>query len=135
MNAFIRDLIVEITDEGIIVAISMPNGLPPANWKHKISLLLGRLEGFRVTGNSMTPTVSDGSSVLIKRTKSFIAGDIVLAHHPFKKSVKILKRIESITPDHTYFLIGDNSAESTDSRTLGKIPLDQIIGKAVCRLD
>lgn len=112
----------------------MQDELPHANWKHKLELLFGGLTGFRVEGNSMKPTLEDGDSVLIKPTSHFLAGDIVLANHPFKKSVKILKRIESITSDGSYFLVGDNPSESTDSRTLGAIPEKEIIGKAVCHL-
>lgn len=82
----------------------------------------------------MSPTLEDGTSVLIAPSKQFQARDIVLAHHPFKKSVKILKRIESITPDGNYFLAGDNAAESTDSRSFGAIQAKEIIGKVVCRL-
>lgn len=112
----------------------MQNCLPPANWKNKISLIFGHLTGFRIAGNSMAPTLENGASVLIGPAKQFRAGDIVLANHPYQKSVKILKRIESITREGSYFLVGDNKAESTDSRTFGAIPAKELIGKAVCRL-
>ena len=113
---------------------SMQVELPRSNLKHKLQLLIGRLSGFRVAGNSMTPTLTDGTYVLIAPSKQFLAGDIVLANHPFKKSVKILKRIESITPDGDYFLVGDNKDESADSRSFGAVLAKEVFGKAVCRL-
>ncbi|MEJ7848956.1 MAG: nickel-type superoxide dismutase maturation protease [Pyrinomonadaceae bacterium] len=112
----------------------MQEELPHANWKHKLRLVFGWLTGFRVEGNSMKPTLEDGDSVFIEPANQFRAGDIVLTNHPFKKSVKILKRIESITLEGAYFLVGDNPTESTDSRSFGAIPAKEIIGKAVCRL-
>ena len=112
----------------------MQDGLPLVNWKNKISLLFARLIGFRVAGNSMSPTLENGSAVLIKPSTDFQIGDIVLANHPFKQSVKILKRINSVLPEGTYYLTGDNPAESTDSRTFGSIKGNDMIGKAVCRL-
>ncbi len=112
----------------------MQDELLRANLIHKLRLLFGRLTGFRVEGNSMKPTLEDGDSVLIEPSKQFRVGDIVLANHPFRKSIKILKRIEIIRPDGSYFLIGDNLAESTDSRSFGAIPAKDIIGKVICRL-
>jgi len=113
----------------------MQNGLPLANWKNRISLLFGRLIGFRVAGNSMSPTLEDGAAVLIKPLTDFHIGDIVLANHPFKQSVRILKRIRTISPEGTYYLTGDNPAESTDSRSFGSIQGKDMIGKAVCRFE
>ncbi len=97
-------------------------------------LRLGRLTGFRVAGNSMKPTLADGDIVLLSPSKEFRTGDIVLARHPFKQSVKILKRIESIMSNGNYFLAGDDPAESTDSRSFGAIHAKDIIGKVVCLL-
>jgi nickel-type superoxide dismutase maturation protease len=108
--------------------------LPEANWKEKFLLLIGRRKGFLVEGNSMLPTLKDGDAVLIKRRARIETGDIILANHPFKKSVKILKRVKSFTAKGDLFLVGDNPPESTDSRTFGAVPLKYLIGKATCRL-
>ena len=82
----------------------------------------------------MLPTLKDGEAVLINRRAKARAGDIILANHPFKKSVKILKRVRNFTEQGDLFLVGDNPAESTDSRTFGAVPLKYLIGKATCRL-
>ena len=113
----------------------MKNGLPQATWKERLLYFIGRRHGFLIEGNSMAPTLLDGHSVLIDPRARIEAGDIVLARHPYKQSVKILKRIDKINTDGSYELAGDNEAESTDSRTFGPILSKDILGKAVCRLE
>jgi nickel-type superoxide dismutase maturation protease len=112
----------------------MEKELPQASWKERILFFLGKRKGFLVDGNSMLPALKEGDVVLINTKTGFAAGDIVLAQHPFKQSVKILKRITEITPEEKYFLSGDNPKESTDSRSFGAIAKKDILGKAVCRL-
>jgi nickel-type superoxide dismutase maturation protease len=82
----------------------------------------------------MLPGLKDGDVVLVDPYAALQIGDVVLARHPFKKSVQIIKRIKEISPEGGYFLVGDNQAESTDSRSFGAIPAKDILGKAVCRL-
>ena len=71
---------------------------------------------------------------MISTTESIAPGDIVLAEHPYKQGVKMIKRVIAIDGDGRYSLAGDNPDESTDSRTFGTLPIEQIVGKAVCRL-
>ena len=87
-------------------------------------------ERYRIQGNSMLPELKDGDEVLVNPNEPYQIGDIVVAQHPFKQSVVLIKRISEIDESSVY-LIGDNSAESTDSRTLGKIPRKDILGKVV----
>ena len=82
----------------------------------------------------MLPTLKDGDAVLINRSEKVVDGDIVLANHPFKESVKILKRLKHFDDKGDLFLTGDNGEESTDSRTFGAVPLKYLIGKATSRL-
>jgi hypothetical protein len=82
----------------------------------------------------MEPTLRGGYAVLIDPRAAIAINDIVLALHPYKESVKILKRISEIDTHGSYILIGDNAPESTDSRTFGLILPKNILGKAVCRL-
>ena len=108
--------------------------LREANWKDRVMHLLGKRKFFRVQGDSMLPTLKDGDAVMIIPTKSIEPGDVVLADHPYKSSVKILKRVSAIDGDGRYSLTGDNPAESTDSRTFGSLSIECIQGKAVCRM-
>jgi nickel-type superoxide dismutase maturation protease len=104
------------------------------NWKDRIFFFLGRRKAFRVEGDSMQPTLNDNDVVLIEPTTSVAVGDIVLAQHPYKQSVKMLKRVEKIDENGRFSLVGDNPDESTDSRTFGTVSIEYIYGKAVCRL-
>ena len=110
--------------------------LPEANWKERALYFLGKRKGFLVEGNSMLPVLKDGDAVLINLSEKISAGDIVLANHPFKKSVKILKRVKEFDEKGDLILTGDNQEllESADSRTFGAVPLKYLIGKVTCRL-
>jgi nickel-type superoxide dismutase maturation protease len=90
---------------------------------------MGLRRGFLVSGDSMSPTLNDGDVVLIDYKARFAAGDIVLARHPYKKSVRILKRIERIDEQDRFWLVGDNQAESSDSRTFGAVSKADLLGK------
>ena len=82
----------------------------------------------------MLPTLKDGDAVMIIPTKLIEPGDVVLADHPYKSSVKILKRVTGTDGEGRYLLTGDNPAQSTDSRTFGSLSIECIQGKAVCRM-
>ena len=82
----------------------------------------------------MLPSLKNGDVVLINPKAKLEQGDIVLANHPYKKSVKILKRVKEFTENGDLFLIGENADESTDSRIFGTVPLKCLIGKVTCRL-
>jgi nickel-type superoxide dismutase maturation protease len=104
------------------------------NWKDHFLYFLGRRRAFRVEGDSMKPTLKKDDVVLIESTNDVSVGDIVLAQHPYKQSVKILKRVDKIDENGRISLVGDNPQESTDSRTFGTVSIEYIYGKAVCRL-
>ena len=112
----------------------MENNLPEAGWKEKILFYLGRRRAILVEGDTMLPSLKNGDGDLIDPDAEIAAGDIIIAKHPFKKSVIILKRLAEIDENGNYFLVGDNPSESTDSRTFGAISAKHILGKAVCRL-
>ena len=108
--------------------------LREANWKDKLLYMLGRRRVFRVAGDSMLPALNDGDAVMISGNSTVAVGDIVLAQHPYKQSVRILKRVAAIDKNGRYSLVGDNPGGSTDSRTFGTVSIEYIHGKAVCRL-
>ncbi len=112
----------------------METGLPKADWLEEIAYICGFREIFLVEGDSMFPALKDGDLVLINPYADLAIGDIVLAQHPFKQSVKIIKRIKEISPEGKYYLVGDNPSGSSDSRSFGAISAKDILGKAVCRL-
>lgn len=108
--------------------------LPKANWKERLLLAIGKRQAFRVKGDSMRPTISDGDIVVIDPRSPVTVGDIVLARHPFKHSVKMLKCISAADENGRYLLTGDNPTDSTDSRSFGSVRESDILGKAVGRI-
>jgi len=82
----------------------------------------------------MMPLLKHGDQVTVNESAELDAGDIVIALHPFKKGVEMVKRIREIDENGKYFLVGDNPDESTDSRTFGAISVECIKGKVVSRL-
>ncbi len=111
----------------------MTDEIRQANLIDRLRYRFGRLKAVEVEGNSMLPTLRDGDIVLVDPNASLKEGDLALADHPYKSSVRIIKRIAAVGSDGTYELIGDNPAESTDSRTFGLVSIKSIKGLVVCR--
>ncbi len=95
---------------------------------------VGRRQASLVDGDSMLPTLKSGDAVLIDEKATVSVGDLVLAMHPYRSSVRIIKRVADITPDGRYTLSGDNPNESTDSRAFGAVSVESIIGRVACKL-
>lgn len=82
-----------------------------------------------VEGESMQPTIADGSIVVFNRLeKTYEANDIVIAQ---ADGQQIIKRIQSIDEEEV-FLIGDNREESLDSRSFGTVNMEAIRGRVIC---
>jgi nickel-type superoxide dismutase maturation protease len=112
----------------------MRDEIPIAGVMEWLKMLLGRRYGLTVDGDSMAPTLKSGDRVLVDPRASVNAGDVVLADHPFKSSLRIIKRLLSIESDGRMFLTGDNAAESSDSRVFGVISRKHLVGKVVSRI-
>ncbi len=100
-----------------------------------------------VKGWSMYPTLAPGEYVLFDRLAYRLGpprrGDVVLAFHPARPGVRMVKRVagapgESVTleghawtlGDDEYLLLGDAPDLSTDSRQLGAVSRDRIKARA-----
>jgi hypothetical protein len=85
---------------------------------------------------SMTPIlqVDDLAICDLWSTNDLKTGDIALFYHPIKKNQIYIKRINSIRmtgeKDRKFFMRGDNSPHSEDSRIFGEINQTDIICKA-----
>ncbi len=131
----LEEKVLMMSDELMICrSFFMDNNLPKANWFEIFLLLLGRRKRFCVSGNSMLPCLKNGDEVIIKPKAKLKIGDIVLANHPYKTSVKIVKRVSGIDENGRFFLLGDNPEESTDSRTFGPISADKILGTVASKV-
>ncbi|MGH9105064.1 MAG: nickel-type superoxide dismutase maturation protease [Acidimicrobiales bacterium] len=85
-----------------------------------------------VVGASMEPALQAGDRLVLRRAASVSAGDIVAARDPRPPGRIVLKRIGSVGSQGLW-LVGDNAAESTDSRHFGPVPEDALEGKAIYR--
>ena len=85
----------------------------------------------RIRGHSMWPTLHHDQIVEFRETKPDAihhAGDIVLAKHPMKTDVVVIKRILRVEPDGRLFLVGDNPdpTASEDSHNFGPVKPDHV---------
>ena len=104
------------------------------NLREFLLWVLRRRLRVRVDGISMEPSLRPGTTVLIQTNASVQVNDIVLSRHPYNPEVQVLKRVAEIH-DEGVFLLGDNPAESTDSRSFGVIPWEHIIGRVTSKID
>ena len=78
----------------------------------------------------MWPTFTDGDEVIFESfsEQKLTVGDVVVAIHPFRKNLKIVKRISSIDNDNRFHLEGDNPdpLSSEDGHNFGPISIDAI---------
>ena len=85
-----------------------------------------------ISGDSMWPTYPDGTQFLLNPCpfEELSVGDVVLAQHPFKSTVRIVKRIQNIHA-LTVFLVGDNPdpLASEDSHNFGAVRHEAILGR------
>ena len=84
----------------------------------------------------MQPTLEPGDRVLVKRLGRRPAPSlrsVVVTWHPQRSELRLIKRLNRV--DSTgLWLLGDNPAESIDSRQLGAVPTNLLIGEVVGRL-
>ena len=115
----------------------MNQELPNISYQEFLLWILRRRKRLRVTGYSMQPLLQPGAEILINPyaycKSAPQVNDIVVAIHPAKSHLEMVKRIVSIREDNTYFLQGDNLLYSTDSRDFGSVAFSLILGKVTSR--
>ena len=106
--------------------------------KKEIFLWLLRLrKRLRVTGASMLPLLQPGDEILFD-PRAYVEkrpqiDDIVVAWHPEKSDLKIVKRVVDVREDGRCQLQGDNKRESSDSRHFGLVRPEQLLGRVTGR--
>jgi nickel-type superoxide dismutase maturation protease len=109
-----------------------------SNWLDVLLWLLRFRLRLRVTGTSMAPLLQPGDQVLVDprayRRSTPRRGDIVVSRHPYRRDVRLVKRITAVLEDGRCLIEGDNPSDSTDSRSFGAIPLQHILGRVTSRL-
>ena len=98
------------------------------------------LRPFRVAveGWSMAPTLQPGDFLVAVRAKRPRPGSLVVVEHPGRAGFELVKRLDLVLgiergrPDG-YWVVGDASDTSTDSRTFGPVLGSAIKGVVVGR--
>jgi nickel-type superoxide dismutase maturation protease len=91
-----------------------------------------RLDRVQVAGLSMWPALQPGDRLLLWRPSGLRPGDIVAARSPQHLATTIVKRVGRAGPNGVV-LLGDNAAQSTDSRHFGPVPQTSVLGRAIYR--
>lgn len=120
----------------------MEAGLPASGWRELVLWLLRRRRLFRVSGESMTPTLPAGAVVMIDprayRLRAPREDELVVVDHPRQADLRIVKRvaavIESQRGDVRLLLTSDNAAAGADSRAFGSVATEGVLGKVTSRL-
>jgi nickel-type superoxide dismutase maturation protease len=86
-----------------------------------------------VAERSMEPALRPGDWLLVRRTCRIRAGQIVLARHPGRPDMLIVKRAARQV-DGGWWLVSDNpAAGAVDSRRFGPVPAALIVGRVLLR--
>jgi len=97
--------------------------------------LLRRRQRYRVAGDSMLPLLAADDEVLVDlqayRCQAPRVGDIVIARHPTRAGLQIIKRIKEVHDNNLYHLHGDNPDPDQNSPSL--VPSRLILGRITCR--
>jgi nickel-type superoxide dismutase maturation protease len=105
--------------------------VPRAGFFDFVLWALGLRQRFRVSGESMRPELAPGDDVFVQlgvyACRLPVPGEVVLVRHPFKKSVRMVKRVVAVR-DGRVELCGDNPSESTDSRQFGAVSTELLVG-------
>jgi nickel-type superoxide dismutase maturation protease len=87
----------------------------------------------KVAERSMEPALRPGDWLLVRRTQRIRPGQIVLARHPERPEMLIVKRVARRTPNG-WWLESDNAdAPAVDSRHFGPVPEALIEGRLLLR--
>ena len=90
----------------------------------------------RVSGESMVPTLHNGEYLLISDTLAFHDGKVwrngeALDEPYINEPMEYSRKGEITIPDGYVFCMGDNRNHSSDSRFIGPVPIDHVLGTVI----
>ena len=93
----------------------------------------GRFGLLNVEGPSMVPMLTHGDVVLCQYGARVRPGAIVVARHPLRQELFVLKRAVERRAGG-WWLLSDNSQVESDSRDYGAVPDELVLGRVLCRI-
>lgn len=82
----------------------------------------------RVTGESMLPALRPGQLVVARSFfRGVRPGDIVIIRHDGLEKIKRVQKVRT----REFYVVGDNSPQSTDSRSFGWLTQEQLLAKII----
>lgn len=83
----------------------------------------------------MAPTLLPGEFLVAVRPAPGLlrAGTLVVVEHPSRAGFEVVKRLDHLTEQAGYWVVGDNLAASTDSRSFGPVGPEDVRGVVVFR--
>ena len=93
-----------------------------------------------IEGVSMAPTLLPGDWVLVVTPERYERDDVVVVEHTQRPGYEVVKRLvgvpgdmvgDRVLGDDEYWVEGDFTQRSTDSRQFGPVPRDALKAKAV----
>lgn len=111
--------------------ICMKQEIQKATLFELLLCLIGRRTRMRVKGSSLWPVLKEGDIIFMQPMayvkKAIVRGDMVVARHPYKKSVVMVKYVTDIS-SHGISLEGLERKDSEDSRSFGRIKTKLLVG-------
>jgi nickel-type superoxide dismutase maturation protease len=107
------------------------------NWAEIGRWALGKRWRLKVANNCMLPALKPGEEVLvvpISQSTLIMPNDIVVCRHPFATDKRLIKRVSETFYGGGCYLLSDNLAEGSDSRSFGVIERELLIAKVTSRL-
>ncbi len=90
----------------------------------------------KVSGDSLDPHLKDGDFVLTSKIPVWLnrtrQGDLIAFNH--QEFGVMVKKLDHITPDRRGFFLVGTSPNSIDSRVLGWIDKNDLVGKVIVRV-
>jgi nickel-type superoxide dismutase maturation protease len=97
----------------------------------KLPRFFGRLKRLRfyirrVTGDSMLPALAPGT-IIVAIPRPLKVGQVIILQHQQRQKIKRLAKLNA----EQVYVLGDNLAHSTDSRSFGYLPLSCVQGVVI----
>ena len=100
-----------------------------AKHNHEVIFTSGTTFGINLVANGFAALFKEGDEVMVSDGKVYVNGETL--EEPYINAPPINSMRPVNVPEDMVFVMGDNRNVSSDSRSWGPLPIEDIIGKAV----